>query len=704
MKLSPSLCLLPVALVAGFFAGRRGENEPQVEKKIEVQNRRQSQSAPRSRSADPFGGPSFSLSSMGEVRELFKKQSYSVASARLTLSTSSLSADQILPLMQMVQQDARDNPNDYQGRYALMGSLFERWAEVDPLASIDFLKSCKQRSFQMNAMGSCYGAIAKVDPDLAVRELEKLPKGEVRSQCATSVVMAISQDDPAGALDLLEKESSRGGFDSYYSANIFSTWAKSDPVAAAARMGTMPAHRVEARGAGMLAASWAQKDPEAALKWANTLKGRLKTSAATEVYKALAREDPAAAWARLAAEPGHMRSKLMAGVLEPLADEDPEKAIGLLKSLGSKSEKRIAANQFLNELSWGDTQLGFDVIEQLDDPAIRRAELGDLMRYSAYGSPQVLKERLGTLTEREKIDTASSVIRGLLQSDPEAAGKYFLALPEAQRSTASLGNMMQQYASSDPKGAFEFAIALTNPQEQTQAVNGVFSNWSQQDPEAAAEGWKRLPAGQSRLEALDGLAVSWAASDPEAAKQWADGLDGDERARALAAVLPAMAQDNPSAAASQLTALISSPADGMEKNLSASAGKLAGQWANDDPASAANWASALPEGKSRDEGLKAVSSSWSQYDAIATAQWLGTLERGSARDAAIQPLVNQVRSTDPGTAFSWAATIGDENQRLNQLRQTLTAWRASDLNAARAALDAAHIPEKEKDTLAKELK
>jgi hypothetical protein len=33
MKLSPSLCLLPVALVAGFFAGRQGENEQRVEKK-----------------------------------------------------------------------------------------------------------------------------------------------------------------------------------------------------------------------------------------------------------------------------------------------------------------------------------------------------------------------------------------------------------------------------------------------------------------------------------------------------------------------------------------------------------------------------------------------------------------------------------------------------------------------------------------------
>jgi hypothetical protein len=103
------------------------------------------------------------------------------------------------------------------------------------------------------------------------------------------------------------------------------------------------------------------------------------------------------------------------------------------------------------------------------------------------------------------------------------------------------------------------------------------------------------------------------------------------------------------------------------------------------------------------QGLKAVSRSWSQYDAIATAGWLGTLPAGSSRDAAIQPLVSHVRDFDPGTAFSWAASISDENDRLNELRQTLQTWRGSDLQAARAALNAAELTAKERKSLGKEL-
>jgi hypothetical protein len=41
------------------------------------------------------------------------------------------------------------------------------------------------------------------------------------------------------------------------------------------------------------------------------------------------------------------------------------------------------------------------------------------------------------------------------------------------------------------------------------------------------------------------------------------------------------------------------------------------------------------------------------------------------------------------------------NQQLNQRRQTLSAWRASDLNAARAAFEAADLSNKERESLEK---
>ncbi|MES2921065.1 MAG: hypothetical protein V4819_05955 [Verrucomicrobiota bacterium] len=704
MKVSPSLMLLPVALGIGFFAGRQGDEEPAKDAKTELRNTRGSSTATRSSRSDPFGGQSFSLSSMEDVHALFKRHGNSVASAKLTLAVNSLTAEEIPGLVEMVQQEFRENPNRYDGdSYTLMGALFERWALVDPAASIAFVNSCTSRSFQKSAAASCFGALGKVDPDRALLEFEKLPKGEIRETAGMQLVSALSDVDPAAACDLLQKETSPGGFSDYYTSEIFAKWAKTDPVAAAARLASMPKDRVGDRSAGMLAASWAQKDPEAALKWAKSLKGDWKSNSTSEVYKVLARTDAAAVWERLKGEPGHLRGKIVGGILEIVADEDPQKAMSMLMSVGSKSEQRIATGSFLQGLNWNDTRLAFEVIEQVKDPATRRENLGNQMYYAAWMAPDLLKEQVAKLTDREKIDTSRQVLRGLVSADPAAAEKYFIELPEAQRSSQTLSQMMAQYANLDPKKAFDFATSLQNPQEQTAAITGLFGNWGNDDPEAAAAGWKKLPEGQGRLEALDTVATSWGRSDPEAAKAWADSLSGAERTRALAAVLPALARDNPATASTQLAALIASPPDGMGKNLASSAGKLAGQWADDDPASASKWASTLPDGQSRDEGLKAVSRSWSQYDAIATAEWLGTLPAGSSRDAAIQPLVNQVRNTDPNTAFSWAASISDDNDRLNELRQTLKSWRGSDLRGARSAFDAAQLSDKERESLGKEL-
>jgi hypothetical protein len=702
MKLSTPWMLLPVAIVAGFLVGKLGGGKLEKDAAQPTKSTRESRDV-RPVRGDPFGGPGFSLSSMDEIRALFRQQGGSVASARITLGVKDLSAAEIPALMEMVQQDSRDNPNDYEGRYVLMAALFERWSLVDPAAAIAFIHSCKLKSFQKMAAGSCFSAMGKVDPDRALLEFEKLPKGELREAASAQLMSAIADKDPKIACDLLEKESNPGFMSEYYAGEIFAKWAKTDPVAAAARLTAMPPDRVGDRCASKLAASWAQKDPEAALKWAKTLKGDWKNGAATEVYKFLSRQDPAAAWEKLKGEPGHLRGKLIGGVLETVADEDQKKAMSMLMSIGSKSEQRIATGQFLRQLNWNDSRLAFEVIDQLKDPATRRENIGNQIFYAAWNSPDLLKEQVAKMSDREKIDTSNQVLRGLISSDPKAAERYFLELPEAQRGTRGLNDMMSQYSNIDPKKAFDFAVSLTNPQEQTAAVNGLFNNWSREDPEAAAAGWKRLPAGQNRLEALDSVARQWGQSDPIEAKKWADGLSGVEKVRALAAVLPALARDNPSTASRQLAALIASPPDGTAKNLADSARNLAGQWASDEPTVAASWAAALPAGNARDEGLKAVSASWSQYDAAATAQWLGTLEAGSSRDAAIQPLVAQVRQSDPNTAFSWAASISDKNNRINELRSTIKSWRNSDLKAARYAFDAANLSTDERETLEKEL-
>lgn len=704
--------LLPLALGTGFFAGKQAPGGSGPDRGPDGKNagyaerggRDTKVSARGGKKEDPFGGPAFSLTSLDDIKELNRQQGYAVASARLTLAASQLSLEEIPDVIKTLQADFQDGRGMGPSNYELISATFERWVKLDTAGALEFAKNCKSRSFRNMAVNNCFSALSRENPDQAMQEYGKLPEGELRKQASPTICWMIAQKDPVAALDFMEKNGRKNGYEGYYVGGILAKWAETDPLAAAARMASMPPDRVNGDGAGQLAAEWAKKDPKAALEWAKGLRPELKNAASLEIYKALSRKDPEAAWKQLQDEPGHLRGQLTGGVLQTVADEDPAKAVAMLKAMDSKPERRIAVEQFLQQMGYWDTEGGFKIIDELKDPLIRRSTLDDLMSYASwYSSEDEFKAQVDKMSDREKIDTSGSVMQGLMRNNPEAARDYFLSLPETQRDSSQLSELMGDYAGKDARKALEMATAFSNPQEQASALNGLFNSWSRLDPKAAAEGLKQLPEGQSRLEALGQIADSWGNSDPQAAKAWAEGLSGDERTRALATVLPQMAKDNPAAAASQLLTLLKSPSDGMEKDLASSAGSLAGTWASDDPAAAAKWAANLPPGQSREQGLQAVASSWAQYDAAATAQWLGTLEAGSSRDAAIAPLVSQIQGSDPAMAFTWASSISDENDRLNQLKDTLGSWRKSDLKAARAAFDAANLTDKERESLGKEL-
>lgn len=701
MKPGILIAALPVALAIGFFLGRSdtSSSSPAPGTKAEI--------TPKTRSArpsrqDPFGGPSFSLDSLEEVSALFKNQRHNVASARLTLAVDALPSKEIPRLMEMLREDIRKNPNlADQSRYQLFSALAAKWADTDPDAALAFIHASPLRSFRQLAATTIFSGLAESDPNRAIAEMRNLPKGEMREAVSSSIVAAIGKTDPQAAIDLLQNEPSRSNWSDYYLRNILADWAAKDPAAAAARAASLPPEMIGRYSIGGIANAWSRSDPEAALAWAKTLSGENRAAAFNEIYGTLARENPQSAWDRIRSEPGHLRGQLSASILNIVADEDPNKAAAMLMQMTIPSEKRIAAGTLIDQLGWNNPRLAFQILDQLDDPILRREKLGNLLYYATWSSSDFFKEQTAKLGDREKLLASNYMLGDLAEKDPKAAQDFFLSLPEAQRKPDSLYQMMSNHPAKDRSGALDFALSLQNPQEQTSALNGLFYKWGADDPEAAATALKKLPAGEARLEALNTIANSWARSDPAAAFQWAESLPGNERVRALASVLPAMAKDDPATASRQLSSLFASPPDGMAANLATSAGTLASTWAADDPASAATWSASLPEGPGKNQSLGAVARSWASYDAVATSEWIGTLPHGEARDSAVKSLVSQVTQTDPGTAFLWAASIGEAEDRTQQLRSTLQSWRKTDLTGARSALESSNLPAAEKTKLQK---
>lgn len=705
MKISPSLLILPIALGAGYFAGKMSpsSSNPSEKEASSLTESSSRKTSIRSASNDPFGGASFDLRSMDDIQRLFKNQGYSTAAARIALSTKNLKADQIQDLMDMVQVDLNENPQNYRARGALMTSLFQRWADVDPTAAIQYVTSCKSRSAQINLAGSCFSAIAAVDPQRAMDEISRLPLGALANTATQSVIGSLAEQDPQLAFEFMQSFPMQQRNNGYYVGMVLSNLAINNPEDAAAKISD-PSNNIKAENSAPgVGAMWARKDPDAAIQWANTLSGAAKAETMVQIYRTLSQQDRAAAWERAKSEPGHLRARILGGVLSSISDEDPKAAMAMFQELESKSERRIAANQLLSQQNWRDTAMGFELLDLIDDPSVRREQLGSLLNYAAWTDPKLLDDQLAKMTDREKIDSASNIIYGLSQASPEKAKDFYLSIPEAQRPEHVLSNVVYSLTGKDPSEAMSFALSLSNPQEQSTALSSVFSAWSGSDPEAAARQLSQISNDETKKGAVNTVASTWAQSDPVAARDWANSLTGTERALALSAILPSYARDYPLQAAQELETLMKSPPDGVTSNLVNAANGLARQWAIDDPQAAAKWANNLPDEQSRKNGIQAVASTWAQYDAVGVAQWLSKMEEGGERDSAIRPLVERIRSSDPNTAFSWAASISDNNQRLNEMRNTLSHWKRADLQSARAALEAADVTDEEYDSLSRTL-
>lgn len=147
---------------------------------------------------------------------------------------------------------------------------------MDPAAAVEFVKTCKSRSFQQDSSHILVSALAQEDPDRAILELEKMPKRKLRQSAGAAMLGELAKHDPSMACDLAERETSQGGYGDWVIGQIFAAWAKTDPEAAAARLATMLLDKVGPHSASELATNWAKSDPESALKWMKTRKRRRK--------------------------------------------------------------------------------------------------------------------------------------------------------------------------------------------------------------------------------------------------------------------------------------------------------------------------------------------------------------------------------------------------------------------------------------------
>ncbi|MGA2052502.1 MAG: hypothetical protein ABSH19_04240, partial [Opitutales bacterium] len=389
-----------------------------------------------------------------------------------------------------------------------MYDLIVRWAELDPKAALAWTQNLHDLDNRRNGMAQVLKTWSGQNPADALAALRALPSG--------------LQVDPPTWIG-------QKGFSHTLYTDLFSTWAASDPAAAAAGALNLPPSASRNASLAAVADAWAQQDPAAALAWAQSLPdGAAHDGAFSAAVLAMSELDPQAA-AALAATLGNVDSRddLLRQIARDWAVEDPTAALAWAQNSLTGSAQTSALQAAFMDLSY-------------EDPASAAAYLTQLPPSLSNSFPETF-----------------ILANSWASTDSQAALNWALSLPDTGGNIADAwGNMRQltlsvvlfSWSNSDPVAAAAYVSNLTSDPDFAKLATTVAREWGNDDPQATLAWAQSLPAGDAQNTVIASAVGSLARLDPQAALTDAQQLTGASRDQAVGSVISIWAAQQPSQA------------------------------------------------------------------------------------------------------------------------------------------------------------
>ena len=238
-------------------------------------------------------------------------------------------------------QLARDFP---EFKDKALGSAFGRMARNDLSGALEALKEWEGDAQYSNALQNVAWAYQRDDPDGALAWAMELPE-QHKPNVLSSIISNMANDNPHLAIKHLEQLATAENQPYHNNAvqNIASTWARSDPVAAAEWLQALPESDSRNNGLQQVAERWVRVDPVSASEWIGSLPGgQGRDNAAMSLINNIRNEDPemAVAWSESLSEPS-IRDQSLYRVYSEWLRHDRDKALqSLANSPISDSMKR----------------------------------------------------------------------------------------------------------------------------------------------------------------------------------------------------------------------------------------------------------------------------------------------------------------------------------------------------------------------------
>ena len=334
-----------------------------------------------------------------------------------------------------------------------------------------------------------------LDPTQLEAEAAKLENLPINERIMASILLfgRWAETDPHAAMAYSDKMGMAGMF---AKPTILQGWASTDPENAAKYfaehprefammgMGPMSGGRNGGGGASVIASEWAKSNPEAALAWAQTLKGTDKDQAMAAVVREMAMTSPQKAVQLAATMEGEARTTAYDSIASQWGAKNFTEAEAWIKSLPADQQDAAMASA-IRSLASKDPQLASQKVAAMADGDAKSRAISEIVDSWSRENP---KDAAAWLTT-QGTDTNSRAMRDLIgnwaRQDDAGALAYLTAQPAGEARDQATQSYVWSNRSSDPKAVIGLAESITDENDRQRAVGVAAMQWMRTDPESA---------------------------------------------------------------------------------------------------------------------------------------------------------------------------------------------------------------------------
>jgi hypothetical protein len=556
----------------------------------------------------------------------------------------------------------------------LMLVLLPRWTVHSPAVALETILKVKDLGRRVGMVRQAVQLWAKQDPAALRGYAQSIRHRQNRSLVERQVAVALAESDPEAGLSFARRLPSADLVSVH--SEIFSNWARTDPVAAAARVVKLSRGRGKELAVHEVAYHWRALDPQATLVWLNGLPANERIlKARGDAFETWCRVDLDGARAFLK-ELGATTSTLGYTELvgKQLAELDSQAAGDWIRSLTNRGRQAAAASGAIKALVQTAPATAAEFVLLVRDTYSSDYLYMIGSKWAAQDLPAATGWARGIKDGRARGRALTGVFENVMERDYPQATKFIASEPDQLARITLSRTLAAKWGQDDPQRMLKWVAATGDEPLRHTLLTLAVGVIARADPKEAARVADQFLGGQLPTTAADTILRHWVPTDPEAAVKWAINKPQSViSATAYHSIIATFPLDR----AAEIVSLIAGIRNAETQRSAVTA--WADRLSESEPLAALKWIHHSSQRNAIENRFYSVMNRALKKDRHAALKIAADYPAGKARDDFIRRFISNLADLDPQLALDWIADQEVDQYTDNAVRQqVVTRWSVKD--------------------------